>query len=155
MFIFLIWLLLLNDCFAAPEALLVPRFASLRAKEVNVHVGPGTQYPIEWKLVKTSLPVEIIAEFDTWRKIRDWQGTEGWVHKSLLSGRRTVIVIGEIRNLYKKATTAAPIVARLQPGVVAKVLECDNTWCRIDANRYRGWIERKMIWGVYPQESKF
>ena len=84
---------------ALPNALPLPRYVSLRSNSVNLHVGPGKNYPVEWRYVLQNLPVEIIAEFDTWRQIRDWQGTQGWVHKSLLSGRRTVWVLHKQRPL--------------------------------------------------------
>src|SRR5579862_3380664 len=77
----------------------LPRFASLRSDEVNLRSGPGVRYPVDWIYTRRDLPVEVIAEFDTWRKIRDWQGTEGWVHQSFLSARRMVVVTGERRRL--------------------------------------------------------
>ena len=77
----------------------LPRFVSLAAERVNVRFGPGKQYPVNWMFARQGLPVEIIEEFDTWRKIRDHDGEEGWVHSSLLSSRRTIMVIGEVRSL--------------------------------------------------------
>eukprot|EP01039_Chlorochromonas_danica_P014165 gene14165-16492_t len=85
-------------------------YASLRANAVNLHVGPGNNYPIDWLYIRQGMPVEIIAEFDTWRQIRDWQGTQGWVHKSLLSGRRTIWVLHTIKNLRKDPDIKAQII---------------------------------------------
>ena len=76
----------------------LPRFVSLAADRVNVRFGPGKQYPVNWVFARKGLPVEIIAEFDTWRKIRDYDGEEGWIHSSLLSSRRTIMVTGEVRD---------------------------------------------------------
>lgn len=140
---------------AAPVALPVPRFVSLRSKEINLHVGPGAHYPTEWTFLRVGLPVEIVAEFDTWRQIRDWQGTQGWVHKSLLSGKRNVVVLKKIRRLFKDPDPTSAVVARLEPGIMGKVLECRNDWCRLDVEGYKGWIKRRFIWGVYPNEVKF
>ncbi len=126
----------------------LPRFASLRASKVNVRTGPGVRYPVEWVFVRRSLPIEIVAEFGTWRKIRDWQGTEGWVHRSMLSGRRTVIITGAVRTLRRKPSPKAPAVARIEPGVVARLLECERQWCAIEAGGFRGWLRRDAFWGT-------
>lgn len=136
----------------------LPRFASLRANAVQMHVGPGNEYPIEWKFIRQWLPVEIVAVFETWRRIRDHQGTEGWVHQSLLSGKRTILITGSLQNLHNKPDSQSQIVARIEPGVVATVLETQANWCKIeirnDQGRFRGWVSRKQIWGLYANESK-
>ncbi|MCX7338022.1 MAG: SH3 domain-containing protein [Alphaproteobacteria bacterium] len=141
------------------DALPVPRFVSLRSNAVNTHVGPGKQYPIDWQYVRQSMPVEIVAEFDTWRQIRDWQGTLGWVHKSMLSGRRTVWVLHKTRNLRKSPEDQAKVVARLEPGIVGRIIECQAQWCRMEVKApmgtFKGWIKRRYIWGVYPNETSF
>jgi len=131
----------------------LPRYASLRSDEVNLRTGPGVRYPVEWVLQRRHMPVEILAEFENWRKVRDWQGTEGWVHQSMLSGRRFAIITGEIRALHRQADPNSPAVARLEPGVVAQVMECKDQWCRLDVNGFKGWATRSEFWGVYPSES--
>lgn len=133
----------------------LPRFASIRSKAVNLHVGPGNNYPVEWTFVCPGMPVEILAEFDTWRQIRDSQGTQGWVHKSLLCGKRTVVVQQMQRKLYKNPADSSKIIAYLDPGVFGKVIECRNDWCRVDVQNYRGWIKRRCVWGVYAHEETF
>ncbi|MGB8843523.1 MAG: SH3 domain-containing protein [Aliidongia sp.] len=144
---------------AAPDdkpALPLPRFVSMRLGDVNLRVGPGLRYPIAWVFTKKDLPVEIIAEFDTWRKIRDWEGTEGWVNHTALAGKRSVMVLGVIRALRRDADSQAAPVAQLEPGVIGKLLECPAVsadWCRIEAGDVRGWIRRDEIWGVYPRET--
>jgi SH3-like domain-containing protein len=135
-----------------PTGLPLPRFASLRADEVNVRTGPGPRYPVEWVFVRRNMPVEIVAEFDTWRRIRDWQGTEGWAHKSMLSGRRTVMMQGEVRTLRREPTKDSPAVARAEPGVVGNLEACDNSWCRIEVGGFEGWLKLGEFWGVYPDE---
>jgi SH3-like domain-containing protein len=144
---------------AAPEdetpALPLPRFVSMRLGDVNLRVGPGLRYPIIWVYKKKDVPVEITAEFDTWRKIRDWEGTEGWVNHAALSGRRSVIVTGEIRTLKRSADPNAAAIARVEPGVIGKLLECpagSPDWCRIEIDDMRGWVRRAEIWGVSPTE---
>lgn len=137
---------------AGPTGLPIPRFVTLRAEEVNVRTGPGTRYPVEWVFVRKDVPVEITAEFDTWRRIRDWEGAEGWVHQSMLSGRRAVVVTGEIRSLKRTPEPGTPAVARLEPGVVGTLQRCRGDWCEIEVEGYEGWLARTEFWGVYPDE---
>jgi SH3-like domain-containing protein len=137
------------------QTLPVPRFVSLRAKAVNLHVGPGTNYPVSWKYVKSGLPVEIVAEFDTWREVRDWEGTQGWVHKSLLSSKRMAIVPEDPHPLHKTPDSSSPVVAKLESGVIGNMIECQKNWCLINIEGYKGWIPREKLWGIYPQEDKF
>src|SRR5262245_52281841 len=135
-----------------PAGVNLPRFVSLRSDEVNLRTGPGVRYPVEWVLQRRHMPVEVLAEFENWRKIRDWQGTEGWVHQSMLSGRRYAIVQGETRAIRRQADLNSPAVARLEPGVVAQIVECKDQWCRLDASGFKGWLPRTEFWGVYANE---
>jgi len=137
---------------AAERAEPLPRFVSLRADVVNLRTGPGARYPVEWVYHRKGLPVEIIAQYDEWRRIRDWQGTEGWVHQRLVTGTRTVIVKGPQRILHAEADAASPPLAKLDPGVIAHLLECRDQWCRLETQSIRGWLTRDEIWGVYPDE---
>ena len=130
----------------------VPRFVSLKAGEVNARAGPGKRYPVKWKYVRPGLPVEIIAEYETWRKIRDWEGQESWVHRAMLTGTRRLIVTGEIRTLRRRAEADAPAVVRLKPGMIAEIEDCGNGWCRVEVRDYRGWLKYSDVWGVYPGE---
>jgi SH3-like domain-containing protein len=139
--------------FAAEKGLPLPRFAALRSDEVNLRAGPGDRYPIEWVFTRKDLPVEILQEWEHWRKIRDAEGTEGWVHQRMLVGKRSVIVTGETRALYAEPRQGAAVVARAEPGVVGRLLECKGTWCRIEADKIDGWIRRDQIWGVYATEA--
>jgi SH3-like domain-containing protein len=130
----------------------LPRFASLRASQVNVRTGPGVRYPIDWVFQRRNMPVEITAEFENWRKIRDDQGTEGWVHRQMLSGKRSLVVTGKELVLRRQADTGSPAVARLGSGVVAQVTECNGDWCRVEASGFRGWLPRAGTWGTKPGE---
>lgn len=141
---------------AAPKpgktGLKLPRFASLKATEVNLRTGPGVRYPVDWVFVYRNMPVEIVGEFDGWRKVRDWQGSVGWVHRSLLSGRRWAMVRKGIQGLRRAPDSAAPLVARIEPKAIGRVLECRTAWCRIDFSGFEGWMRRAQFWGVYPRE---
>jgi len=136
----------------------LPRFAALRSDEVNMRSGPGTRFPIEWTYQRRELPVEIVREFELWRRIRDPEGTEGWVHQSTLMGRRSFIVRGapgaEVM-LRRRAEDQAQPVARLRPGVVGRLRACEanSPWCEAQIGEHRGYIKRADIWGVGPTEE--
>lgn len=131
----------------------LPRFVTLRSNQVNVRSGPAPRYPIEWVFVRKDMPVEITQEFDTWRRIRDWEGSEGWVHQSMLSGKRSLVVTGETRTLRAEPHPDASPVARAQPGVMGWLLKCNGPWCQVDLKGYKGWIQRTEFWGAYPDET--
>lgn len=130
----------------------VPRFASLKSNEVNVRVGPGPNYPVEWIYLKAGFPVEIIAEFDTWRKIRDREGTEGWVHKTMLYSKRHALVQPSEVLLYTQPDAKSCPVIRLQQGVVVDLLKCPGEWCQVRIYDFKGWVKRDALWGLYPKE---
>jgi SH3-like domain-containing protein len=142
----------------------VPRYVSLKTDRVNLREGPSKDHRTAWVFQRAGLPVEITAEFETWRRIRDSEGTEGWVLHSLLSGRRTALVTpwakGEAQPLplYERADERAEVVARLQPGVIANVRQCTGAWCRIivvnpKERDFTGFVRQDRLWGVYPNET--
>ena len=131
----------------------LPRFVSLGSDRVNLRFGPGQQYPIQWILAREGLPVEIIEEFDTWRKVRLHDGDQGWIHGSLLSSRRTIVVAGQIRELRRSPDASARVLLRAEPGVIGELLDCEEDWCRIEIDGRRGWLQRDAFWGVLPGET--
>jgi SH3-like domain-containing protein len=135
----------------------VPRFVSLKPDRVNVRSGPTRDHDVAFVFMRSALPVEITAESDNWRRIRDWEGSEGWVYHSLLSGRRTALVSAkepdDLVPLYRSADVNGGTVARLQRGVLAAVKQCDGTWCHITVTGFDGWIAQDRLWGVYANEK--
>jgi SH3-like domain-containing protein len=137
----------------------VPRFVSLKPGKVNVRAGPTKDNDVTWVYTHAGLPVEVTAEFENWRRVRDWEGAEGWVYHSLLSGRRTAIVTPQANakdaplSLHADADGRSRVVARLQAGVLGTVKRCTGAWCRIAGDGYDGWIEQDRLWGVYPNEK--
>ncbi|HEY7300345.1 MAG TPA: SH3 domain-containing protein [Xanthobacteraceae bacterium] len=135
----------------------VPRFVSLKPDRVNVRSGPTRNHEVTWVYTRAGLPVEITAESDNWRRIRDWEGAEGWVYHSMLSGRRTALVKAREADalvpLLAKPDPAAEVTARLQSGVLASVRQCTGAWCRIAGSGFDGWVAQDRLWGVYPDEK--
>jgi SH3-like domain-containing protein len=131
----------------------VPRFVTLHADKVNLRTGPGDRYPIEWVFARKEMPVEITGQLEHWRRIRDWEGTTGWVHERMLTGKRAVIVKGGVRPLFRQPDPNAAIVARAEPGVIGRLVECRTAWCKIEAGDVTGWVRRSDVWGVYPEEN--
>ena len=134
----------------------VPRFVSLKAGRVNVRVGPGQDYRVAWIYTRPGLPLEVIQEFDNWRRVRDAEGDVGWVFHSLLSSRRSGVVApwgeSEPVPLRRRPDAAAPVAAYLGTGVLGAVEACSEGWCRLEGRDYRGWISQEKLWGVYPDE---
>jgi len=131
----------------------IPRFVTVRVGEVNLRSGPNGSYPIEWVFRRKDMPVEIIQEFDTWRRIRDWEGAEGWVHQSALSGRRGVLIVGQTRTVHEAPRGDSAVVARAEPGVIGSLKKCRDDWCEVELKGYRGWMKRADFWGTYAGEK--
>jgi SH3-like domain-containing protein len=143
----------------------VPRYVSLKTDRVNLREGPSKDHRTAWVFQRAGLPVEIVAEYETWRRIRDSEGTEGWVLHSLLSGRRTALVMPWDRDegappvsLLDRPDDKGGTVAQLQPGVITSVRDCNGTWCRVlvvmeGARDLEGYMRQEKLWGVYPNEK--
>lgn len=139
-----------------PSGLPLPRFVSLKSDDVNVRVGPGTDYEVKWTFKKTGWPVEVVQEFDNWRRIRDSDGAEGWVYHSLLSSRRTALIApwrSDPVPLHAEPNDESRVTALLEPLVLGEVESCDSDWCEISGRNWRGYIAQKTLFGVYPNET--
>ena len=153
--LFIFFLVIANtfSAFATPKKLSVPRYVTIKFDEVNARTGPTEDCPIEWVFIKKDEPVEIIAEYDQWRKIRDINGEGGWVHSRVISGNRTVIFVAK----NTMPLVAAPgkydqVIAKLAPQIRCSLYSCEKDWCKVNCKSYKGWIARKFLWGVYPDE---
>ena len=132
----------------------LPRYVSLKTSEGNARRGPSIANRIDWVFTRKDMPLQIIDEYGHWRQVRDRDGATGWVHYSLLSGVRTVIVDGDLTALHITPEDGAPVTARVEAGVVAHLGECQLRWCRISAEGYRGWVRKSTIWGVEAEEIR-
>lgn len=140
----------------------LPRFVSLKSDRVNLRSGPSTDYPTAWVFRRAGMPVEVVKEFETWRQVRDAEGATGWVLSSMLSGRRTAVVLpweikpgAPVPELPLRAdnSASAPPVVMIEAGVIASVRNCDRQWCEVVVGDYKGYIEQSKLWGVYPDEA--
>lgn len=155
---------------AAPDApavakgasgLPLPRFVSLKSDKVHLRQGPGFDHRVLWVFRRAGLPVEVVREFETWRQVRDAEGTTGWVAQTLVSGRRTALVLPW--DAKKSPTPRTPLlssesessrpVAIIEAGVVANIRTCDGTWCYVSIGDIRGYVAQKKLWGVYANET--
>ena len=142
---------------AASSGLPVPRFVSLKTDRVNVRGGPDKAHDVTFIYTRVGWPVEITAEFENWRRIRDSDGSEGWVYHSLLSGKRMAAVQlkakTDLAAIHAKPDAQSPVTAELQSGVLGSIRHCTGSWCRIVGDGFDGWIEQNRLWGVYPDEK--
>lgn len=135
----------------------IPRFVSLKSDRVNVRSGPNKDQEVRWVYTHAGMPVEITAEFENWRRIRDWEGADGWVYHSLLSGKRTGVVVPNLKDelvpIYARADTESAVVAELQGGVFGTLESCTGTWCEFRGKGFDGWVRQDRLWGAYPNEK--
>ena len=136
----------------------LPRWVTISSNPANMRRGPGTDYAKKYVYRRAGLPVEITAEFDHWRRIRDPDGAEGWMHKALIDGERSVIVTEidgnqSLRPMFAEPDPASEVVALLEPGVQAHLEACEGAWCRVSVAERSGFMPRDVLWGVYPDET--
>ncbi len=154
-----VWLVMIASAFSVPASAAdqpspVPRFASLSRDQVFMREGPTYNHRILWVYHRKGLPVEVVGQFDVWRRVRDADGTTGWVHSTMIAETRTVLVTAKKpAPVYRANDRRSQILALAQPGVVAKLETCTADLCEIDANGTEGWIDKKNIWGVKAGES--
>ena len=132
----------------------IPRFVSMKAPEGNVRRGPSLSHRVDWIFKQKNIPLKIIAESGHWRQVVDWEGEGGWMHYSLLSGVRNILVVKDLTPLLAKPTIGMPINAFLETGVIARLGKCDITWCKLNADGYKGWALKSSIWGVSSTELR-
>lgn len=130
----------------------LPRYVTLKTNEGNARRGPGLTHRIDWVFTRAGMPLKITAEYGHWRRIEDADGIGGWVHYSLLSGVRSVLVKADLLDIFSAPRPDASVLFRAEGGVIAKILECANDWCRITVEGEKGWSPAAALWGVDPGE---
>ena len=143
-----------------------PRFVAVKSNEINLRKGPNVSYPIRWVYKRKEHPMEVIAEFDNWRKLRDFDGADGWVHETLISGKRTVVIINNDyfgnkpkyakRNkeliLFRHPDEKSHPMLRIEFGAIGKIKQCSKEWCKLQFAKDSGWARKKNLWGIYREE---
>ena len=132
----------------------LPRYVSMKAAEGNVRRGPSLTHRIDWVFKRRDMPLRITAEHGHWRRVEDRDGQGGWIHYSLISGVRTVIVEDDMVKIHSRPDPAAPVNAALEAGVVARLGKCQPDWCQVRSGGYRGWVPKSKLWGVSPDELR-
>ena len=132
----------------------IPRYVSLKVKEANVRRGPSLSHKIDWIYKRQNMPLEIYAEYENWRRVRDFEGLGGWVHYTLLSGIRYVLIKNELLEMRLLPSINAQVIAKVPQHNIATLDKCNKDWCRIIDDGYKGWVPKNGIWGVYENELK-
>ena len=130
----------------------MPRFVSLKATKANVRRGPGMTHRVDWVFVRQGMPLEVIAEYGHWRRVRDPEGASGWLHYSMIRGNRTALVTAETTDLRLEPAPGAPVSARAERGVVFEIEACQRDWCEVEKDGVDGWAAKADLWGVGPEE---
>ena len=131
----------------------VPRFVSLKFNEANLRAGPGSEYPVLWQYRQAGLPLLVDAEFGVWRKVRDADGTTGWMHGAGLSLRRMALIHEGMAKIYLQDNSESGVVAVAEKNALLELESCPKNWCRVTTDTVKGWVERAAIWGVLKSES--
>ncbi|MEM9795951.1 MAG: SH3 domain-containing protein [Pseudomonadota bacterium] len=132
----------------------LPRYVSMKASEGNARRGPSSTHRIDWVFRRRHMPLQVVDEYGHWRRVQDREGAGGWMHYSLLSGNRTVIVEAEELSLRRRPVSEAPVTAKLKSGVVAFLGKCQDGWCALEIGDAEGWAEIGAFWGVAPNEER-
>ena len=124
-----------------------PKYASIKKERAYSRHNASFDAPLEWIYQKKNLPILIIDKYDVWKKVRDIEGTEGWIHTSMISNKKTFINNKE-QNLLKYKDNSKIVNAIVKKGVVGKIINCNEIFCKVKIKPYRGWIEKKYLWGI-------
>ena len=131
----------------------IPRYVSLKSDDANIRVGPSKNYPIEIKYVKRNYPLKVLEEYEEWRKVEDFNNNIGWIHKSLISGIRTGIVLSnDSKNIKLFNTLDGSVIGEIGMGNIVFLEKCKIDWCLVSSGNFKGWMDKKYIWGVKEKE---
>ncbi len=132
----------------------IPRYVSLKSDDANIRVGPSKNYPIEIKYIKKNYPLKVLEEYEEWRKVEDFNKNIGWIHKSLISGIRTGIVLSnDNKNIKLLNTLNGNVIGEIGSGNIVFLEKCKIDWCLVSFGNYRGWVDKKNIWGIKEKEK--
>jgi SH3-like domain-containing protein len=142
-----------NDATAAFDRPKLPRFESFKSDKINMREGPSRKHRVKWVYHHKGLPVEVLTEYDVWRRVRDYTGEIGWVHVAILSRDRTAVISGkDLTPVRRRADSASAVIGRAQPGAIGHIESCDPFACELNFGKVEGWVDRTRLWGVYADE---
>lgn len=142
-----------RDAVEGLSGLSVPRYTSLSSGLANMRTGPGERYPVKYVYKRKGLPLRVINEYGIWREVVDPDGDGGWMHRNMLTGGRTAIVMGDIQTLRARPNESAKAAWQVEPGVIGALSDCSGSWCRFTVEKRSGYIRYNAIWGIDPNES--
>lgn len=131
----------------------LPRYVSMKTAEAFARRGPGKSHRIDWTFVRRNIPLKVVAEHGHWRRVEDNEGKGGWIHYALLSRTRTVLITASEVEMFTKPAGRSRLEAKLQAGVVGKLIDCKPDLCEIetsdaDGKIYQGWVSKSALWGL-------
>ena len=132
----------------------IPRFVSLKTSKGNIRRGPSLSHKIDWVLMVPNIPLKIVKEYEHWRRVVDYEGASGWIHYSLISGARTVMVLKDMEPLYKKPSYDSVVKANIQINAIGQLGECNKNWCYLKFYNEKGWVNRENLWGLTEGEIR-
>ena len=131
----------------------IPRYVSLKSNDANIRVGPSMNYPIEIKYILKNYPLKVLEEYKEWRKVEDFEKNIGWIHKSLITGNRTGIVLtNDNKNIELLNTLGGNVIGEIGKGNIVNLEKCKIDWCLVSAGNSKGWIDKNYLWGVKQNE---
>lgn len=136
----------------AVTSLPIPRFVSLKGSQGNARRGPGLTHMIDWVFTREGMPLKVTAEYEHWRRVEDIDGAGGWIHYSLLSGVRTILVTQDMAQAFATPDPTAQVLYQAEAGVVGKLVQCIPKWCRVSIEGEKGWMLQSTLWGVKADE---
>ncbi len=131
----------------------LPRYVTLKTSEGNARRGPGLSHRIDWVFKRAGMPLRVTAEYENWRRVQDAEGAGGWMHYTLLSGVRSAMIVAQMADLHSDPESDSEVVLHAEQGVIARILECQKDWCRLNTEGGRGWVTKTALWGVEPDET--
>lgn len=132
----------------------IPRYVSLKGSTGNARRGPSLSHRIDWVFKHSGMPLRVTAEFGHWRRVEDREGAGGWVHYSLLSGVRNVIIEEDMTELHMRADEASQVVAVAEAGAIMRLGACGLDWCEVSSDGVDGWVPKSGLWGVFSDETR-
>lgn len=138
--------LILSIIFIFFSSVALAQRLTVKSDIANIRSGPGINYDILWQVEKYH-PLMVLNKKDQWYHFRDFEGDEGWIHRSLLGQIPSVITKSEKCNVRSGPGTGYKILFTVEKGIPFRVLARNGNWIRIQhADGDKGWIHKSLVW---------